>query len=170
MNCGRGMEGSEDFSPSAKLPPTRSVIRDLGYQILFETKRNIGEHFISGACSSTGLINEREWGRQRAEHLVNIEALRDEYKVHFHRHTNWLAVNDSINDIVYQDLFIKENLIPNLDDKNFQDRWVSQGGYFDGNPSIGGTEWKQRELQRYVDYYHYNVTEEVAKIENLLKR
>ena len=47
---------------------------------------------------------------------------------------------------------------------------MSQGGYFAGNPPIGSTEWKQRELQRYVDYYHYNVTEEVAKIENLLKR
>ena len=34
---------------------------------------------------------------------------------------------------------------------------------------LGDTEWKQREPQRYVDYYHYNVTEEVAKIENLLK-
>ena len=76
------------FPLQLNLPPTRPVIRDLGYQILFETKRNIGEHFISGACSPTGLINEREWGRQRAEHLVNIEALRDECKVHFHRHTN----------------------------------------------------------------------------------
>jgi len=118
------------FPSLAELPPpTRPVTRDLGYQVLSETRRNIGEHFISGAYSSIGLINEIEWGRHRADHLVRIEALCGEYKVHFHRHINWLAVNNSINDIVYQDLYFKENLIPKLDDKNFQHWWVSQGGH-----------------------------------------
>ena len=56
----RDIGGSGDFSPLAELPPTRSVIRDLGYQVLSETRRNIGEHFISGAYSSTGLINKIE--------------------------------------------------------------------------------------------------------------
>jgi len=56
----RNNRGSGDFSPSAELPPTRALIRDLCYQVLFETKRNIGDHFTSGAISSTGLINEIE--------------------------------------------------------------------------------------------------------------
>jgi len=46
---------------------------------------------------------------------------------------------------------------------------VSEGGYFDGNPSIGGTEWKKRRIKRYVTHYHYNVAEQLAKIEIQLK-